>query len=242
MNHVSNDRVSFQSESYLRQTVKEMSPDQQPREKLEKYGAESLSDAELMAILLRTGSGKLNVIQMSDALLKHFGGMRKVARKNWKQLTQIPGIGRVKALTLSAVFEMARRMQSAELGDEISITCPEDANAYFGPRLRDKANEVFVVAFLNAAKVLTGHQIISSGGATATIVDPAEVLRHAMLNNANSIILLHNHPSGHAKASKADVQLTKRISESGKLLGIPVDDHIIIADQQFVSLKAEGLF
>lgn len=242
MNQVASDHVSFQTESYLNRTVKEMSPDQQPREKLEKYGAESLSDAELLAILLRTGSGKLNVIQMSDALLKHFGGIRKVARKNWKQLTEIPGIGRVKALTMAAVFEMARRMQAAELGDEISITCPEDANAYFGPRLRDLSKEVFVVAFLNAAKVLTGHQKISTGGATATIVDPAEVMRQAMLNDANSIILLHNHPSGHAKASKADVKLTKRIAESGKLLGIPVDDHIIIADQQFVSLKAEGLF
>ncbi|MGM0587484.1 MAG: RadC family protein [Bacteroidota bacterium] len=242
MNHVENNHVSFQADAYLNRTVKEMSPDQQPREKLEKYGADSLSDAELLAILLRTGSGKMNVIQMSDALLNHFGGLRKVARKNWKQLTGIPGIGRVKGLTLSAVFELARRMQSATLGDDLSITCPEDANAYFGPRLRDLSKEVFVVAFLNAAKVLTGHQKISSGGATATIVDPAEVMRQAMLNDANSIILLHNHPSGHAKASKADIKLTKRIAESGKLLGIPVDDHIIIADQDFVSLRGEGLF
>lgn len=232
---------NFYPDHFLNRTVKEMRPDDQPREKLSSYGGESLTDAELLAILLRTGSTKLNVIQMSQALLDHFGGLRNLARKNWQELKVIPGIARVKALTLEAVFELSRRIQVAELGNKVQITSPGQAFAYFGPKLRDLTKEVFLVAFLNNAKIVTGYKKISSGGATATIVDPAEVMRQAVMNTANSILILHNHPSGQATESKADVQLTKRIVESGKLLGIPVDDHIIIAGNKYVSFKGKGL-
>jgi DNA repair protein RadC len=113
--------------------------------------------------------------------------------------------------------------------------------AYFGPKLRDLTKEVFIVAFLNNAKIVVGYKKISSGGSTATIVDPAEVMRQAVMNEANSILLVHNHPSGNKKASRADIQLTKRISKAGKLLGIPVDDHLIIAGDSYTSFKAKGL-
>lgn len=232
---------TFHADQFMKRTVKEMRPDEQPREKLMNYGAESLSDAELLAILLRTGSRKLNVIQMSQALLDHFKGLRNLARRNWQELRVIPGIAKVKALTLEAVFELSRRIQVANLGDRVQITSPRDAVAYFGPKLRDLTNEVFLVAFLNNAKIVTGYQKVSSGGSTATIVDPAEVMRQAVMNGANSILILHNHPSGQASESKADIQLTKRIVASGKLLGIPVDDHIIIAGDRHVSFKAKGL-
>lgn len=235
------EKESFEANDFLKRTVKEMQPDEQPREKLMKYGSESLSDAELLAILLRTGSQSMNVIQMSQALLDHFDGLRHVARKNWQELKVIPGIAKVKALTLAAVFELAQRMQVASLGDQVQITSPQEGVAYFGPKLRDLTKEVFIVAFLNNSKVLTGYKKISSGGATATIVDPAEVMRQAMMNEANSILLVHNHPSGNKSESKADVQLTHRISEAGKLLGIPVDDHLIIAGDSFVSFRAKGL-
>lgn len=234
------DEETFVPDSYINRTVKEMQPDEQPREKLMQYGPESLSNAELLAILMRTGSGKMNVIQMCRALLDHFDGLRNVSRRSWQELKVIPGIAKVKAITLEAVFELSRRIQIADLGDQITIKCPEDAVAFFGPKLRDLTKEVFVVTFLNAAKIMSGYQKISSGGATATIVDPAEVMRQAILNEANSVILLHNHPSGNAKESRADVQLTNRISKSGKLLGVPVDDHIIIAGNDYVSLRAKG--
>lgn len=232
---------NFYADDFIKRTVKEMGPDEQPREKLMNYGGESLSDAELLAILLRTGSGKMNVILTARALLEHFGGLRNLARKSWQELKVIPGIAKVKALTLEAVFELSRRIEVASLGDQIQITSPREAVSYFGPKLRDLTKEVFIVAFLNNAKFLMGYKRISSGGSTATIVDPAEVMRQAVMNEANSILVVHNHPSGQAGESRADIQLTKRIVESGRLLGIPVDDHIIIAGDQFVSFKAKGL-
>ena len=231
----------FEADEFIKRTVKEMNPDEQPREKLTNYGAESLSDAELLAILLRTGSRQMNVIQMAQALLDHFDGLRYLARKNWQDLKVIPGMGKVKSLTLEAVFELSRRIQVASLGEQVQVTSPEDAVAYFGPKLRDLTKEVFMVAFLNNAKVVMGYKKVSSGGSTATIVDPAEVMRQAVMNEANSILLLHNHPSGNNKESKADVQLTERIAKSGKLLGIPVDDHIIIAGDGYTSFRAKGL-
>lgn len=233
---------TFSADDFLNRSVKDMRPDEQPREKLMRYGAGSLSDSELLAILLRTGTQKLNVIDTSRALLDHFGGLHSLIKKQWNELGVIPGIAKVKAITLEAAFELARRIQVAGLGKEIQITSPEDASAFFGPKLRHLTKEVFIVAFLNNKKVMTGFHQISSGGSNATIVEPAEVLRQAILNQAYSIILLHNHPSGRAEASTADINLTKRISESGKLLGIPVDDHIIIAGYEFVSLRAERLF
>lgn len=235
------DHEQFEADNFLRRTVKEMNPDEQPREKLVNYGSESLTDAELLAILLRTGSQKMNVIQMAKALLDHFEGLRYLARKDWQDLKVIPGMGRVKSLTLEAVFELSRRIQAARLGEQVQITSPEDAIAYFGPKMRDLTKEIFIVAFLNNAKIVTGYKKISSGGSTATIVDPAEVMRQSVMNEANSILLLHNHPSGQNKESKADIQLTSRIAKSGKLLGIPVDDHIIIAGDSYTSFRAKGL-
>ena len=233
---------SFSVEHFQRRSVKDMQPDEQPREKLMQYGADSLSDSELLAILIRTGTKKLNVIETARALLDHFDGLRNLVRKDWQSLKVIPGIANVKAITLEAAFELARRIQVADLGDEIQITSPEDVNAFFGPKIRHLTRETFMVGFLNNAKLLTGYHTISSGGKTATIVDPSEVMRQAVLHEASSILLLHNHPSGNTKASTADIQLTKRLAECGKLLGIPIDDHVIIAGYQFVSLRSEGLF
>jgi DNA repair protein RadC len=235
------NKETFEADQFLKRTVKEMQPDEQPREKLMNHGGESLSDAELLAILLRTGSQKMNVIQMAQALIDHFGGLRYLARKGWQDLKVIPGMGKVKSLTLEAVFELARRIEVAELGEQVQITSPRDAVTYFGPKLRDLTKEVFIVAFLNNAKIVEGYKKISSGGSTATIVDPAEVIRQAVMNEANSILLVHNHPSGSKKESRADVRLTKRINKAGKLLGIPVDDHIIIAGDGFTSLKSKGV-
>jgi DNA repair protein RadC len=235
------DHETFEANDYLKRTVKEMRPDEQPREKLMNYGGESLSDAELLAILLRTGSAAMNVIQTSQAMLDHFGGLRNLARRNWQELKIVPGIAKVKALTLEAVFELSRRIQVSSLGDKIQVTCPEDAVAYFGPKLRDLTKEVFIVAFLNNAKVIMGYKKISSGGSTATIVDPAEVMRQAVMNEASSVLLIHNHPSGQNVASKADIHLTKRLVEAGKLLSIPIDDHLIIAGDSYVSFKVKGL-
>ena len=233
---------SFSADDFLNRTVKEMLPDEQPREKLMNYGAGSLSDAELLAILLRTGTQKMNVIETSRALLGHFGGLHQLIKKEWNELRVIPGIAKVKAITLEAAFELARRIQTAGLGEEIQLNDPEKVAAFFGPKLRHLTKESFYVVFLNNKKVMIGFKEISKGGSNATVVEPAEVMRQAVLNQANSIILVHNHPSGVNRASSADITLTKRISESGKILGIPVDDHVIIAGYEYVSMRSERLF
>ena len=231
----------FDATKYFGRSVREMQPGEQPREKLLAYGADSLSDAELLAILLRTGTKGLNVIDASRALLDHFNGLRNLSKQNWQALKVIPGIAKVKAITLEAVFELARRIQLASLGEEIVIDSPDAAAAFFMPKLRDLTKEEFYVAFLNNSKVLTGFKKVSSGGSTATVVDPAEIMRQAILNQANSIILAHNHPSGYLKESKADINLTHRIKKSGDLLKIPVNDHIIIAGDGYISFKAKSL-
>lgn len=227
----------FDADQYKGRAVREMMPDEQPREKLLKYGPESLSNAELLAILLRTGSKGMNVVNTSRALLDRFRGLRNLSKQDWQSLKVIPGIAKVKALTLEAVFELTRRIQMESLGDEVKITTPEMAAAYFMPRLRDLKHEEFYVAFLNNSKILTGYKKISSGGTTATVVEPAEVMRQAILNQANSILLVHNHPSGYLKESQADITLTNRLSEAGKMLGVPVIDHIIIAGDGYISLR-----
>lgn len=231
---------SFSVDNFHNRTVKDMLPDEQPREKLCRYGSSSLTDAELLAILLRTGTQKLNVIDTSRALLEYYGGLRSLVKKEWKELKVIPGIASVKAITLEAAFELARRIEVADLGDEIQITAPEHAVNFFAPKMRHLNKEVFMVVFLNHKKVMIGFQQISMGSSNATIVEPGEVMRQAVINQANSLILIHNHPSGNNQASNADIQLTKRLVDCGKLLGIPIDDHIIIANYDYVSLRCEG--
>lgn len=231
----------FELHKFIGRSVREMPVDEQPREKLQSYGAESLSEAELIAILLRTGSKGLNVIDTARALITHFGSLRQLSKQSWQSMKIIPGIAKVKAITLESVFELSRRVQVASLGEEVIMITPEIAAAYFAPKLRDLSHEEFYVAFLNNSKRLLGIKKISSGGSTSTIVEPAEVMRQAILNQANSIILVHNHPSGYLKESKADIMLTKRLAESGRLLNIPVIDHIIIAGNDFISLKSKNL-
>lgn len=231
----------FDADQYKGRTVREMHPEEQPREKLLKYGPESLSTAELLAILLRTGSKGMNVVDTSRALLDRFQGLRNLSKQDWQALKIIPGIAKVKALTLEAVFELTRRIQMESLGDEVKITTPEMAAAYFMPRLRDLKHEEFYVAFLNNSKVLTGYKKISSGGSTATVVEPAEVIRQSILNQANSILLVHNHPSGYLEASQADIHLTKRLCDAGDMLGIPIVDHIIIAGDGYISLRNKNI-
>jgi DNA repair protein RadC len=226
---------------FLGRSVKEMSPELQPRERLKKYGAESLSDAELLAILLRTGTRGMSVVDVSHALLMKFDGLRNLTRQNWQSLKIVPGIAGVKAITLVAVFELSRRIQMSSLGKQVTIRSPEDAAAVFIPRLRDLHHEEFYVAFLNNSRIMTGMKKISSGGSTSTIVDVAEIARQAVMNRANSVLLAHNHPSGYAKESAADIHLTKRVAEALKIMGIGLDDHIIIAGDQFISLRNKNL-
>jgi DNA repair protein RadC len=220
--------------------VRDMDPSDQPREKLMQHGPDILSDAELLAILLRTGSRRMNVIDTSRQLLDRFGGLGSLIRRSWQEMCELDGIGTVKAVTLEAAFEINRRISRGSDKNRIVMRAPEQVVGFFGPMLRDLKREVFIVTFLSAAKTMTGYRKISEGGATATIVEPSEVMRQAILNDAQSIIVLHNHPSGNTNPSRADIALTRRLTESGRLLGIKLDDHIIIAGERYTSMKIDG--
>jgi DNA repair protein RadC len=220
--------------------VKDMPPEEQPREKMQLHGPETLSNAELLAILLRTGTKRRNVIDTAKYVLDQYGGLHQLGRKCWKDLRRVDGIGSVKAVTIVAAMELARRLQTDTPDEKVFLRSPDDVFRYFGPKLRDLRKEVFVVAFLNAAKKLLGFEKVSVGAQTATIVDPAEIMRRAILNESHSVVLLHNHPSANAVASQADILLTKRLCDVGKLVGVPIDDHVIIAGYEYVSLRIKG--
>jgi len=225
---------------FLPKTVKDLPEDEQPREKMLRYGAESLSDAELIAILLRTGIRKLNVIDTSRAMINHFGGLSQLCRRKWEELKVIPGVAKVKAITLEAAFELARRIEVADLGNQIRLSSPQEVSRFFSPKIRTLEKEVFIIAFLNNSKNMMSYKKISMGGKTSTIVDVSEVMREAILQHAMCIVVVHNHPSGRCKPSSNDIRLTKRIQKAGEIMGIKLLDHIIVAGNDFYSLNSNG--
>ncbi len=229
--------ADYKSENRIRNLLFE----EQPREKLVDHGPDVLTDAELLAILIRSGSRKMNVVDTTRKLLSHFGSLSRLTRQDWQSLCDIPGMGKVKALTLVAAFELARRINSDFGEQEIKFTRPEHVNQFFGPRLRDLDKEVFVAAYLNSGKRLLGYDKLTIGGAQSTIVDVPEIFRKALLNKANGLIVVHNHPSGVKRPSQADIRITQKMVETGKTLDLPVHDHIIICGNDFYSFASEGM-
>lgn len=230
-------QAEYTAEIVKKSGVRNMLPEEQPREKLMKYGPDVLTDSELLAILLRSGTQGMNVMEVSRTLLERSGGIHKLARHDWEEISGIRGIGKVKAITLVAVFELARRLSQDSEEEKIFFYYPEQVYSYFGPMLRDQQKEIFIVGYLNSAKQLTGYDRISVGGANATIVDPNEVLRKAIINRAHNIMLVHNHPSGNPRPSQADSKLTKRIQTGARMVGMDVADHVIIAGYEWTSFK-----
>ena len=220
--------------------IRDLTEDEKPHQRLNRFGPESLTDAELLAILLQTGRTKIDGVETCRNLLHRSGGLSKLARKDWRELIS-DGIGSTRAQVITVAIELSRRLQSNGNGTRTYFKTPEVVAQYFGPRLRDQQTEQFIVVFLNAGKVVTGQQVISKGGKTATIVDLAEVMRHAIMNEANSIICVHNHPSGTLRASRADISITKKLVQAGQMLDIAIDDHIIIAGHDYLSMRTEGL-
>ena len=216
-----------------------------PREKLLKLGPGVLSEAELIAVLLgkggRTGTGSLSALHLARRLLQSVPNLVGLSRLLPQAYLRIKGIGEAKAAQLAAAFELGRRIEAAPEDPRIQVRSPEDVARVFGPRLRDRSQEVFMLVLLNTANVITGDFIISEGGLAASIVEPRAVFQKAILNNAAAIICLHNHPSGNPEPSREDIRITHQLVEAGKLLGIPVHDHLIIAGKTYTSLAERGL-
>ncbi len=216
-----------------------------PREKLMQRGPGALSDAELIALIFgsgtRTRHGPLSAVQLGQALLRAYRSLHGLSRRNLKELTRIAGIGPAKAVQLMAAFEIGRRAESQRGGERVQVACPADVASVYGPLMRDLKKEIFKIVLLNTANVIQGDYTLSEGGLAASIVEPRAVFEKAILDNAAAVICLHNHPSGNPEPSREDIRITRQLVEAGKLMGIPVHDHIIIAGTTYTSLAERGL-
>ncbi len=220
-------------------------PSDQPREKLMQGGPGGLSDAEILAILLgsgtRTSDGPVSAVQLGQTLLRTFGSLFDVSRRPLKELVRVRGVGPAKAARLMAAFEAGRRSASQRSGDQVQVGCPNDVAAVYGPLMRDLKKEIFKVVHLNTANIIVGDYTVSEGGLASSIVEPRAVFEQAILDNAASVICLHNHPSGNPEPSRQDIRITRQLVEAGKLMGIPVHDHLIIAGTTHTSLAERGV-
>ena len=223
-------------------TVKELPIDDRPREKLMLRGVQSLSDAELIAILLRTGTKGKNVIQVAQELISKYGNLNILTTLSVGSIKKTAGIGNDKAATLAAAFEISRRADSQKKWmSNKPISSPSEVADIFIPLLRDELKEKFFVVCLNTANKIIKYEVISIGNLNSSVVHPREVFKVAIENSSANIILLHNHPSGNPEASSEDIALTKKLVEAGKLLEIQVFDHIIIAGNNFMSLVEQRI-
>ena len=223
--------------------MKMLPPELRPYERFANYGPESLSDAELLAILLRTGQKGLNVVRMAENILQQAGedGLLGLCRYSVKELMEHPGIGQVKAIQIKAVAELARRMTKKSAKKRLMFNSPDTIAQYYMEDLRYEDRENLIILSLNTKGALIGEKLLYVGTVNSSLISPREVFIEALQNKAVSIIMLHNHPSGDPTPSHQDIFITKKIKEAGELLDISLVDHIIIGDNIYVSLKERNL-
>lgn len=225
-------------------SIREWPEDERPREKLLKRGAAALSDAELLALLLRTGdaSAGKTAIDLGRELLTHFAGsLRSLAQADLQELQQIKGLGLAKAASLRAAFSLVTRFQARPLVTLDRFTSPSQVFDYFHYELRDARRELFQVLLLDGKNRITRRVTVSEGTLNQSIVHPREVFAPAVRESAAAVIFVHNHPTGDPTPSKEDREITRRLQEAGELLGIRVLDHVIIGDGSYYSFTESGL-
>jgi len=214
---------------------------ERPRERLLQHGPQHLTEAELLGILLGKGTRNKTAIDLARELLDQYESLQNLFSRSPSELTTVKGIGSAKAATLSAAFELVRRIQSQKNAGKPSFKRSSDVANLYLPLMRDLRKEVFKVLLLNRANRLIKEVPISEGTLDASIVHPRDVFREAILETAAGILLIHNHPSGNSSPSEEDLRITKQLVEAGRLLGIRVYDHIILAGESYRSLADEGL-
>lgn len=225
------------------QTMKCLPSQEQPYEKCWRAGAAGLTDAELLSVILRTGSRGEPALQLSRRLLSLFPqqGLLGIYHISVTDLMKIRGIGRVKAIQLKCIAELSRRMAKAQAGNSLCFNDPVTIAEYYMEDFRHEEQEKLLLLLLNSKGKLLGEEVISKGTVNATVISPREIFLTAFSYHAVSIILLHNHPSGNPQPSQEDIALTERVKKSGELLGIELLDHIIIGDHAAVSFRMEEL-
>lgn len=224
-------------------TIKEIPLNDRPREKMAANGAAVLTDAELIAILLRTGTAEKSAIDIASEMTADGGLYKRLAGiTRLNELTNIKGLGQAKAATVLAALEIGRRIASAKPIEKIHLSCPQDVADFLMPRLRYAAKEQFVVILLNNKNKVIGTEVVSEGSLSSSVVHPREVYAPAILHHAAAIMVVHNHPSGDPKPSIEDEEVTRLLLRSGKVLGIPMIDHVIIGDGNYYSFLENEAF
>jgi len=223
--------------------IRELPEWEMPREKLLRYGKQKLSAAELLAILLRTGSAERSAVDLANELLSlDKKGLRFIAECTPEELSKVKGIGEAKACQVLAAIELGRRIASAPQHRNACIRSSGDIADLFMEKLRYEKKEHFICLLLNSKGEILEETEVSVGDLNSSQTHPREVFTKAVRRSAASVAFVHNHPSGDPTLSQADMDATERLVQSGELLGIPVIDHIIIGDGYYVSMKAEGIF
>jgi len=226
--------------SSQRLTIKDFPANERPRERLAKYGAESLSNSELLAIILRSGVKGDTAIDVANRLLKQYDGqLREILSADLKELESIKGVGFTKAIQIKASFELAKRIFETDVEHQ-QVAFPQDAVNIMLPKLKFEKQEKLYILLLTGKNYLLSKKLVAIGGIDYNTFKPKEVLHIAVKYNASSIILVHNHPSGDPGPSKQDIEITRKIIDAGKIIGISVRDHIIIGDGKYTSLKETG--
>lgn len=222
--------------------IKSWSPEDRPREKLLLKGTSALSDAELVAILIGSGTPKMSAVELSKKiLLQGNNNLNELARLSVKDLMKIKGIGEAKAITIVAALELGRRRKEQDPEEKPKITSSKDAFDLLKGEMMDLPKEEFWVLLMNRANRVTKKKRVSEGGVSGTVADPKIIFKLALEELASGIIVAHNHPSGNLQASQSDIDLTRKLKEAGKFLEIQLLDHIIIANQKYLSFADEGM-
>ena len=222
-------------------TIHDLPKSERPRERLQKFGSEALSSQELLALILGRGIKGESVMVTAQRLLSTFGNIKAISEASLEELIKVKGIGLAKASQIKAVFELSKRQDLEMELKDFDIKDPQTIVKAIRAGMKDKAKEHFKLILLNSRNKIIGISTISIGTLNANLVHPREVFKEAIIHNASSVVLAHNHPSGDPEPSEADLEITKRLIEAGKIMGIDVLDHIIITKAGFMSFKEKKL-
>jgi DNA repair protein RadC len=223
-------------------SIKQWAKDDRPREKLLGKGPAILSNSELIAILINNGTKDKSAVELAQEILRlGKDNLNELGKLSVKELMRVKGIGEAKAISIAAAMELGRRRQAMASREKPSVSTSADVANYLQTLLRDYKHEVFAVLFLNRSNKINHFQIISEGGITGTVADPRIILKKALEEDAVSLILCHNHPSGSLRPSRADEELTLKIKEAAKYFDIKVMDHLIVSDDGYYSFADEGI-
>lgn len=223
-------------------TIKSWAEEDRPREKLLLKGRQALSDAELLAILIGSGSREASAVGLSQKILQSVHQqLPELGKLNIEELKKFKGIGEAKAITITAALELGRRRQLTDIREKPQVKSSQDAFNAIAPLIMDLAQEEFWILLLNRANRILSRERISTGGISGTVVDARVIFSKALIGNACSLILFHNHPSGNLNPSQADINLTQKLKKAGEHLDIAVLDHLIIGESGFYSFADEGI-